>query len=123
MKITIPLESESNTVDYVNLSDLVTDLLAHPIKTARRALEDAIDEAAPKMKNWALMHMRQAQQLNKSTAVFEKIINNPQAVARQIAFRLMNVPFHELPTKHNPNATKEEKQMDSIMDQLHGLRI
>ncbi len=59
-----------------------------------------------------MTHLRQAQQLGHRTDLFEKLINNPEAAARQVANTLLGV---RAPSTHK---VQEEKKLDDVLDSI-----
>lgn len=107
MLLSAKLEAEEEQA----FQDLVRKLLLPGVEYARKQLDQVAAQAAGKMKAWALVHLRQAQQLGRDQQLFEKILNDPLRTARQLVMHLMGVGSSKA-------KAVEEKQIDNVLDGL-----
>ena len=93
-------------------NEIVAKYLAPAIDGAKKVIEGAVKHAAAKIRAWAMTHLRQAQQLGHRTDLFEKLINNPEAAARQVANMLLGI---RAPSTHK---VQEEKKLYAVLDSI-----
>lgn len=93
-------------------NEIVAKYLAPAIDGAKKVIEGAVKHSAAKIRAWAMTHLRQAQQLGHRTDLFEKLINNPEAAARQVANTLLGI---RAPSVHK---VQEEKKLDAVLDSI-----
>lgn len=80
------------------------------IKRAQEEIDSAIKSASAKLKAWAIVHLTQAKQLGRDPTLFEKIVNNPSAVVKQLAHNMLGMRPSNMP--------KTETHIDNILDGL-----
>lgn len=98
-----------STSDEFN--SIVAKYLAPAVGGAKKVIDQAVKQSAAKIRVWAITHLRQAQQLGHRTDLFEKLINNPEAAARQVANTLLGVraPSHKAP---------EDRRLDDVLGSI-----
>jgi hypothetical protein len=89
---------------------IVQSTIEPHIRKARHEINAAVNEAAMKVKAWAMIHLQQAQKLGRSTELFEKLVNNPTAAVKQLAHSMLGIKTPEVPVK--------EESIDSLLDGL-----
>lgn len=75
------------TVEEFN--QLVRKTLEPHVAEAKHALDAAVKAASAKIKAWAIVHHAQAVKLGTRTDLFEKLMNNPSAAAKQLALAML----------------------------------
>ena len=91
------------------------------VKAAKSAIDGAVKKTSAKLKAWAIEHLVMAQKLGRRTDLFEKLINNPNQAAEQLAMRLLlgaEAHRHTAALQERHAEEKEMKQMDDILGNL-----
>lgn len=108
----LDLELESDTIS--DFGTLIQTHLKPGVDAARRSLDAAIAKTATKLRAWAMIHAHQARKLKRPTGIFDKILLDPTAATVQLARNLMGED--RFPADHKE--TKEEKELDDVLDSL-----
>lgn len=97
----------------LDFNKIIRTTIEPHVKEAKASLNKAIVAAASKIKAWAMTHLIQARKLNRRTDLFEKMVNNPEASAKQLALSMLGIKEQAVPV-----VTKEQKQLDDLLDGL-----
>jgi len=102
----VPMDDD----DSKEFHELIKHTLLPGVEAAKQQLEHASSYAAKKIQSWALTHIRQCKILGRDATLFEKLMDNPLAAARQLALHLMGVP-----TKPKD---REDRAVDDLLTDL-----
>ena len=93
--------------DAIAFNKLIKLTLIPGVEAAKKQLDKVAAVASTKIRAWALVHLNQAKQLNRDTALFQKLLNDPLAAAKQLARHLLGVPA--------ATHSAEDKKLDDLL--------
>ena len=100
------------------LSDLNTLIMTHlapKVELAKRQIDEAVNTTATKLKAWAFLHLQQAAKLKRPTALFEKILRDPEAAASQLAREILG--------EDKAPKVKDVEEIQTLDDVLENIKM